>query len=98
MALEAFKPAGTVVVAATTSNVSTTLPSGGQSVLITNAASDYAFVRLGVAGEAATLTDFPVPSGASRLLFREDTVTTVHVILNSGTGTVFATVGRGSAY
>ena len=98
MALEAFKLAGTAAISATTSSVATTLPAGGSSILITNAASDYAFVRLGAAGETATLTDFPVPAGASRLLLLESVVTTVHVILNSGTGTVFATVGRGSAY
>jgi hypothetical protein len=96
--VQPFQPAYTVAIAASTSPASATLAGGGTSLLITNGASDYAFVSLGVAGVLATPTDTPVPAGSRLLLHAPETVQAVSVLLNSGTGTVFISRGNGTAY
>ena len=96
--VQPFQPSYTVPVAVSTLATSTTLPPGGSSVLITNGASDYIFVRLGVPGVFATPNDMPVPAGARLLLHAPDTVSAISVLLNSGNGTAFISRGTGSAY
>ena len=98
MSLEAFSPAATVAIAAGVVSVDTVLPATGGAILITNAAAQFAFVRMGVAGVVATLTDTPVAAGSKLLLRVPPSVTDIAVILNGGTGTVFATIGHGASY
>lgn len=93
-----FQPSYTLSIAASTTAASQALPAGGASVLVTNAANDYAFVRLGIASQAATPNDTPVPAGARLLLHAPPTVSAISVLLNSGTGTVFVSRGIGTAY
>jgi hypothetical protein len=96
--VQPFQPSYTITLAVGTSAVSQALAQGGSSVLVTNAASDYIFVRLGAAGVMATASDVPVPAGARLLLHAPETVTALSVLLNSGTGTVFVSRGSGSTY
>ncbi len=96
--VQPFQPAYTVSLAASTTAIGQVLAPGGTSVLVTNAASDYAFVRLGTPGILATPIDVPVPAGARLLLHAPETVSAISVLLNSGSGTVFVSRGSGTAY
>ncbi len=94
-----FRPAGTAVVAASTTAVSVGLPPGGSSVLIYNGAGSVAFVRFGMVGETvAVLSDTPVPPGARMLFDAGQLVTAGSAMLASGTGSVYFTRGDGSVY
>ncbi len=93
-----FQPSYTLSITASTTAVGQILPPGGTSVLVTNAGSDYVFVRLGAPSQAATSNDTPVPAGARLLLHAPETVSAISVLLNSGTGTVFVSRGTGTAY
>lgn len=97
-AVQPFQPSYTVSLAAGTSAITQALPAAGTSVLVTNAAADYTFVRLGIAGVLATASDIPVPAGARLLLHAPEPVTAISVLLNSGAGTVFVSRGTGTAY
>lgn len=97
-AVQPFQPSYTVPLSASTVATSSNLSPGGTSVLVTNAATDYAFVRLGSAGISATPNDTPVPAGARLLLHAPEPVTVISVVLNSGTGTVFVSRGTGTSY
>jgi len=97
-AVQPFQPSYTVSLAGSTIAVTRALPAGGTSVLITNAASDYIFVRLGTVGVLATVNDVPVPAGARLLLHAPEPVSAISVLLNSGTGTVFVSRGTGTSY
>ncbi len=97
-AVQPFPHIYTLSIAATTVATSQRLAAGGTSVLVTNAAGDYAFVRLGSTGVLATINDVPVPAGARLLLHAPEPVNAVSVVLNSGTGTVFVSRGAGTAY
>jgi hypothetical protein len=96
--VQPFQPAYTVAISASATPLAKPLSPAGTSVLVTNAASDYAFVRLGTAGVVASATDIPVPAGGRLLLHAPEPVTAVSVLLNSGTGTVFVSRGSGTAY
>ncbi len=94
-----FRPAGTASVAASTSVGSTALVGGGNAVLVYNAASGTAFVRLGGAsGLTATSSDTPVPAGARMLLGGGPFVNHAAVLLGSGSGVVYFTLGDGDTY
>ncbi|MBV8869859.1 MAG: hypothetical protein JOY65_10640 [Acetobacteraceae bacterium] len=93
-----FQPSYTLSIAASTTATSQVLPPAGTSVLVTNAANDFVFVRLGVSNQAATPNDTPVPAGARLLLHAPETVSAISMLLNSGTGTVFVSRGTGTAY
>ena len=93
-----FQPSYTLSIAAGTTATSQVLPPAGTSVLVTNAANDFVFVRLGVFSQAATPNDTPVPAGARLLLHAPETVSAISLLLNSGTGTVFVSRGTGTAY
>lgn len=97
-AVQPFQPSYTISLAASTTAISKPIPAAGTSVLVTNAASDYTFVRLGSPGVIATSTDIPVPAGARLLLHAPEPVNAISVVLNSGTGTVFVSRGTGTAY
>jgi hypothetical protein len=96
--VQPFQPSYTISLAASTAAAGKILPPAGNTVLVTNAASDYAFVRLGTSGVIAGPTDIPVPAGARLLLHAPVTVSAISVLLNSGTGTVFVSRGTGTAY
>ena len=97
-AVQPFQPSYTISISASTVTANANLPAGGTSVLVTNAASDYAFVRLGSAGVLATPNDTPVPAGARLLLHAPEAVTAISLVLNSGAGTVFVSRGTGTSY
>jgi hypothetical protein len=97
--VQAFKPSGCVSAAATTASQDVTLPTGGDSIVVDNAGSDFCFVNFGGAAVVATGSpspSFPVPAGQHRVFYCPYSVTTVAVIMNSGTGTVFFTRGDGT--
>ena len=94
-----FRPAGTAAAAASTTVATVTLNGGGGAVLIYNAATSIAFFRLGAAsGLTATASDTPVPPGARMLVDAGPFVRNAAVILSSGTGTVYFTLGDGDTY
>lgn len=94
-----FRPAGTAAASASTTVTTVTLNGGGGAVLIYNATSSIAFFRLGTAsGLTATTSDTPVPAGARMLVDAGPFVKNAAVLLNSGTGTVYFTLGDGDTY
>lgn len=99
-ATQPFRPAGTVAAAASTAIANVVLNGGGGAVLIYNAAASTAFFRLGGASglTVTTTTDTPVPAGARMLVDAGPFVKNAAVILGSGTGTVYFTLGDGDTY
>jgi hypothetical protein len=98
-ATQPFRPAGTAHVSATTSAASIALVGGGNAVLIYNSTSATAFFRLGGAGAlTATTSDTPVPAGARMLLGGGPFVNHAAVVLGSGSGIVYFTLGDGDTY
>jgi hypothetical protein len=94
-----FRPAGTASLAASTTSASTALSGGGSAILVYNAAAAVAFFRLGAAsGLAALATDMPIPPGARMLVDGGPFVSFAAAILQSGTGTVYFTIGDGDTY
>lgn len=98
-ATQPFRPAGTVAAAASTTVTNVTLNGGGGAILIYNAAAATAFFRLGAAsGLTATTADTPVPAGCRMLVDAGPFVSNAAVILSSGSGTVYFTLGDGDTY
>lgn len=94
-----FRPAGTASLVASTSAAATGLVGGGSAVLVFNATSATAFVRLGAAaGLTATLADTPVPAGGRMLLDGGPFVSYGSAVLASGSGTIYFTLGDGDTY
>ena len=94
-----FRPAGTVSITATTRASQIPLAGGGNAVLIYNAAATTAFFRLGGAtGLTATINDTPVPPGGRMLVGGGPFVSYAAVLLGSGTGLVYFTLGDGDTY
>jgi len=76
-----------------------TLNGGGGALLIYNAAATTAFFRLGGAsGLSATSADTPVPAGSRMLVDAGPFISNAAVLLGSGTGTVYFTLGDGDTY
>ena len=80
-----FRPAGTASAAATNSVSSIALVGGGNAVLIYNSA-------------ASTVNDTPVPAGGRMLVGGGPFVNHAAVLLSSGSGTVYFTLGDGDTY
>jgi hypothetical protein len=94
-----FRPAGTAAAVASTTATNVPLNGGGGALLIYNAASATAFFRLGGAsGLTATVADTPVPAGTRMLVDAGPFVSNAAVILGSGSGTVYFTLGDGDTY
>jgi len=94
-----FRPAGTVAAAASTTVTTVTLNGGGGAVLIYNASTAIAFFRLGGAsGLTATTADTPIPAGGRMLVDAGPFVRNAAVLLSSGSGTVYFTLGDGDTY
>jgi hypothetical protein len=98
--VSAFKAATSVAIAAGTTSVSVTLPAGGDQALVTNACADYIFVRFGHGTTVALAAppDAVIAAGQRRIFDVPYTVSTVAVLLNTGTGTVFVERGTGTQY
>ncbi len=97
-ASQPFRPAGTASVIAGTSAATVSLPSGGDLLLVTNAAGTIAFVRLGSdLTVTATTADLPILPGSRVLLGVNSLISTAAVLLASGSGSVFFTRGDGSS-
>lgn len=97
--IQPFRPAGTVAVAASTTAANAALVGGGQAVLVYNASAGVAFFRLGGASAlSAGTTDTPVPPGSRMLVDAGPFVNHAAVVLSSGTGTVYFTLGDGDSY
>ena len=94
-----FRPAGTAVIAASTTPGNVTLAGGGSAVLVYNATGATAFFKLGAAtGLTATTSDTPVPPGGRMLVDAGPFVSNAAVVLSAGTGTVYFTLGDGDTY
>jgi len=94
-----FRPAGTVLVAASTSSANVALKGGGTTVLVYNAAAATAFFQLGAASSlSASLASTPVPAGARMLVEAGPFVTYAAAILAAGPGNVYFTIGDGDTY
>ena len=66
--------------------------SGPYQVRVFNLAGAVAYVRL---GGVASSADLPMPAGGVEVLTVQPGVTTISVVLASGTGNVYATLGSG---
>ena len=98
-ATQPFRPAGTAAATATTTVSNVSLIGGGGAVLVYNAAASTAFFRLGGAsGLTATTSDTPVPPGARMLVDAGPFVSNAAVVLGSGNGMVYFTLGDGDTY
>lgn len=94
-----FRPAGTAAAAASTTATNVALTGGGGALLIYNAAAATAFFRLGgTSGLSVTTADTPVPAGARMLVDAGPFVSNAAVMLSSGSGTVYFTLGDGDTY
>ncbi len=94
-----FRPAGTVGVAASTATSTAVLAGGGHAVLVYNEAGATAFFKLGASSTlTATIADTPVPPGTRMLVDAGPFVKQAAVVLSSGTGTVYFTLGDGDTY
>lgn len=94
-----FRPAGTAMVAASTTSANVSLVGGGAAVLVYNASTATAFFKLGASsGLTAAVTDTPVPAGARMLVDGGPFVGTAAAVLSGGAGNVYFTVGDGDTY
>jgi hypothetical protein len=94
-----LRPAGTLAISASTTSATGTLVGGGGAVLVYNASTATAFFKLGaVSGLTALTSDTPVPPGARMLVDGGPFVSAAAVILSSGAGTVYFTLGDGDTY
>jgi hypothetical protein len=92
-----FRPAGTVGVVAGTTSVAAQLLGGGESVVVTNTAVSLAYVRFGSdLTVVATTSDMPILPGSRAMLSINSLISTVGVVISSGSGTVLFTRGDGS--
>ena len=92
-----FRPSGTASLSASTMPASVGLAGGGDSVLVTNAASSIAFVRFGAdATVTANAGDMPVLPNSRMLIAVNSLIRSAAAVLVSGTGSVYFTRGDGS--
>lgn len=98
-ATQPFRPAGTASAVVSTSMTTISLIGGGNAVLVYNASDATAFFRLGAASAlTATTADTPVPAGGRMLVGGGPFVSHAAVLLASGSGTVYFTLGDGDTY
>lgn len=92
-----FAPFGTLTQAATTSSAGAALPRAkDQTCVIYNATAGIAFCKVGAGAQTATAADYPVPAGGHRTIQLRESDTHAAVILSTGTGNVYFSVGDGS--
>ena len=94
-----FRPAGTVAINATSTPTNNQLIGEGETILVTNAATDVAFVRFGadVSVTASTTGDLPVLPGTCSLVGVNTLIKYAAAVLTSGSGQIYFTVGDGSS-
>lgn len=92
-----FAPSGTILLAAGAVGVSATM-SPGDTVLVYNSSAGIAFVTFGNGMAVPSVFGFPVPPGASRLIYVGPIVNTVAALLSSGAGSVYVSAGTGTVY
>lgn len=108
--VQSFNPILNYTVAATTNNVDTTIAqptavagaagtaNGHTCLLVQNQASGVAYVDWGTTAQTAAvggLGSLPVPANAALLVDMGGPMTHVAVILGSGSGSVYLSVGNG---
>jgi hypothetical protein len=94
-----FRPAGTLIIAASTTQAAALLSGSGDAALIFNASGAVALVSFGVAtGDAPAGTQIPVPPGGTRLIGCGVFSRAAAVTLSAGTGNVYVTIGTGTVY
>ena len=97
-----FTPYGNYAISATTSstNQAVTQPSSGtgaRDLYIYNPNAGIAFVAYGTTSQTAnTTTSFAVPPGAAMIIDMDVFATNVAVIMSTGSGTVYISVGTGT--
>ena len=92
-----FRPTGTASLSASTSPSTVALTGGGDTIVVTNAATSLAYVRFGAdSSVSATNADMPVLANSRVMLAANSLVTYAAAVLVSGTGTVLFTRGDGS--
>ncbi len=93
----AFRPTGTVSIAATTTSSSVALAGGGDAVVVTNTAAGLAFVRFGTdLTVTASNADMPVLGGQRVMLAIGPFVSAAAIVLQGSSGTILISRGDGS--
>lgn len=87
--------ATTTVAASTTSADESISTKGRTQVLVTNAAAALAYIKSGIGAQTATSADTPVLASSAQVFSIPSNHDTVAVLLASGTGNVYFTVGIG---
>jgi hypothetical protein len=93
-----FYTVAVISIVASTTSTSAAIPSGGETLIVTNPTTATAFVAVG-SGSALTAVAgafIPVLPNSRRIIAAPG-ATAVAVVLSGGTGTVFVEVGQGSA-
>jgi hypothetical protein len=94
-----FFAAGIVAISASTTSSGAALPPGGDTVVITNPTAALAWIALGGGATPPTAVAgacIPVLRGSRRIMSAQG-ATQVAAVLASGTGSLYAEVGTGSA-
>lgn len=93
----AFRPSGTVSIAATTTTTALALSGGGDSVVVTNTSAALAFVRFGAdLSVTASSADMPILAGRQAMLAINPLVSHAAAVLLSGSGAILISRGDGS--
>jgi hypothetical protein len=87
--------ATTTVAASTTSADEAIATKGRTQILVTNAATVLAYIKSGIGAQTATSADTPVLGNSAQTFTIPSNHDTVAVLLASGTGNVYFTVGIG---
>lgn len=95
--IKPFVPSGTAPLVGTTTSRNVALGSGGDAVVVTNAAASIAYVRFGSDSTvSASTTDMPVLPNSRVLLGLNPLISYAAAVLTSGTGNILFTRGDGS--
>ena len=98
----AFTPYGSnttaVSVSGTTASGALNLPSAtmGSTVRVYNGTSVVVFIQFGDSTVTATTANMPIPAGGVEVFAIGSAITYIAGITASGTGTLYATTGRGA--
>ena len=92
-----FRPTGTVSVSVGNASTTIRLSGGGDSIVVTNAASTIAYIKFGSDPTlTATMTDMPILAGSRLILSVNSLISYVAAIAPSGSGSVLFSRGDGS--
>jgi hypothetical protein len=95
----AFSQTGLVTIAASTTTANATLPTGGDTLVVTNPTAALAWVAVGggTPGAAVAGVGYPILPGAVRAIGAGVFASWIAVILNTGAGSIYVETGTGSA-